>query len=32
MALAGHASIVNTRLYDRRESRPEDSPVNLVAY
>jgi site-specific recombinase XerD len=30
--LAGHASIATTRLYDRRESRPEDSPVNLVAY
>lgn len=30
--LAGHASIATTRLYDRRENRPEDSPVNLVAY
>ena len=30
--LAGHASIATIRLYDRRESRPEDPPVNLVAY
>jgi integrase/recombinase XerD len=28
----GHASISTTRLYDRRKSRPEDSPTFKVAY
>ncbi len=28
----GHASIATTRLYDRRKSRPEDSPTFKVAY
>ena len=28
----GHANIATTRLYDRRESRPEDSPTFKVAY
>ena len=30
--LAGHSSISTTRLYDRRKSRPEDSPVHRVSY
>jgi site-specific recombinase XerD len=28
----GHASIATTRLYDRRNTRPEDSPTFKVAY
>jgi integrase/recombinase XerD len=28
----GHANIATTRLYDRRHSRPEDSPTFRVAY
>ena len=28
----GHASISTTRLYDKRQSRPEDSPTFKVAY
>jgi site-specific recombinase XerD len=28
----GHASISTTRVYDRRETRPEDSPTFRVAY
>jgi len=28
----GHASIATTRLYDRRRSRPEDSPTFKVVY
>ncbi|MBN3785565.1 tyrosine-type recombinase/integrase [Burkholderia sp. Ac-20353] len=28
----GHANIATTRLYDRRRSRPEDSPTFKVAY
>ncbi|GAB6852430.1 tyrosine-type recombinase/integrase [Paraburkholderia kururiensis] len=28
----GHANIATTRLYDRRRSRPEDSPTFRVAY
>jgi site-specific recombinase XerD len=28
----GHASIATTRLYDRRQSRPEDSPVFKVQF
>ncbi|MEQ8765665.1 MAG: tyrosine-type recombinase/integrase [Planctomycetota bacterium] len=28
----GHASISTTRLYDRRKSRPEDSPTFRVSY
>lgn len=28
----GHASIATTRLYDKRSSRPEDSPTFKVAY
>jgi len=28
----GHASIATTRLYDRRRSRPEDSPTFKVRY
>jgi integrase/recombinase XerD len=28
----GHSSISTTRLYDRRQSRPEDSPTFKVAY
>jgi site-specific recombinase XerD len=28
----GHASIATTRIYDRRRSRPEDSPTFKVAY
>ena len=28
----GHADISTTRLYDRRRSRPEDSPVFRVKY
>jgi integrase/recombinase XerD len=28
----GHASISTTRAYDRRESRPEDSPTFKVMY
>jgi len=28
----GHASIAITRLYDRRRSRPEDSPTFKVRY
>jgi integrase len=28
----GHANIVTTRLYDRRKTRPEDSPTFKVAY
>lgn len=29
---AGHANISTTRLYDRRQSRPEDSPANFLNY
>ena len=28
----GHASISTTRLYDRRKSKPEDSPTFKVSY
>ncbi|MCI0627698.1 MAG: site-specific integrase, partial [Acidobacteria bacterium] len=28
----GHANIATTRLYDRRKTRPEDSPTFRVAY
>ena len=28
----GHASIATTRLYDRRETRPEDSPIFKMNY
>lgn len=28
----GHANIATTRLYDRRRTRPEDSPTFRVAY
>ena len=28
----GHANIQTTRIYDRRNSRPEDSPTFKVAY
>ena len=28
----GHANIATTRLYDRRRTRPEDSPTFKVAY
>jgi site-specific recombinase XerC len=28
----GHANISTTRIYDRRKSRPEDSPTFKVAY
>src|SRR5690606_11975792 len=28
----GHANVSTTRLYDRRNSRPEDSPTFRVAY
>jgi len=28
----GHANIATTRLYDRRKSRPEDSPTFKVPY
>jgi len=28
----GHASISTTRLYDKRQSRPEDSPTFKVSY
>ena len=28
----GHANISTTRLYDRRRSRPEDSPTFKVSY
>ena len=28
----GHANISTTRVYDRRRSRPEDSPTFRVAY
>jgi site-specific recombinase XerD len=28
----GHANIATTRLYDRRKSRPEDSPTFKVEY
>jgi integrase/recombinase XerD len=28
----GHANMSTTRLYDRRRSRPEDSPTFRVAY
>lgn len=28
----GHANIATTRIYDRRQSRPEDSPTFKVAY
>ena len=28
----GHANIATTRLYDRRRSRPEDSPTYKVSY
>lgn len=28
----GHANIATTRLYDRRQSRPEDSPTFKVTY
>ncbi len=28
----GHANIATTRLYDRRKTRPEDSPTFKVKY
>ena len=28
----GHANISTTRIYDKRKSRPEDSPTFRVAY
>jgi site-specific recombinase XerD len=28
----GHANISTTRMYDRRQQRPEDSPTFKVAY
>ncbi|MBZ2186788.1 MAG: tyrosine-type recombinase/integrase [Bryobacter sp.] len=28
----GHANVSTTRLYDRRKSRPEDSPTFRVRY
>jgi site-specific recombinase XerD len=28
----GHASIATTRLYDRRKTKPEDSPTFKVSY
>ena len=28
----GHANLATTQLYDRRKSRPEDSPTFKVAY
>ncbi|MFM0566503.1 tyrosine-type recombinase/integrase [Paraburkholderia sediminicola] len=28
----GHAKIATTRIYDRRKSRPEDSPTFRVTY
>jgi integrase len=28
----GHANVSTTRLYDRRESQPEDSPTFHVKY
>ena len=28
----GHATIATTRLYDRRQSRPEESPMFKVEY
>jgi integrase len=28
----GHANVATTRLYDRRRTRPEDSPTFKVAY
>ncbi|MEW8314350.1 MAG: site-specific integrase [Candidatus Thiodiazotropha endolucinida] len=28
----GHANVSTTRLYDRRKSRPEDSPTFRVKY
>jgi site-specific recombinase XerD len=28
----GHADISTTRMYDRRKSRPEDSPTFKVSY
>jgi integrase len=28
----GHANVSTTRLYDRRKSRPEDSPTFHVRY
>jgi len=31
-AWLGHANIATTRLYDRRQTRPEDSPTFRVAY
>ena len=30
--MLGHANIQTTRIYDRRKTRPEDSPVFKVAY
>lgn len=30
--MLGHANIQTTRIYDRRKTRPEDSPVVKVAY
>ncbi|TWT44933.1 site-specific tyrosine recombinase XerC [Phycisphaerae bacterium RAS1] len=31
-AWLGHASVATTRLYDKRESRPKDSPTFKVSY
>jgi len=31
-ALEGYANIATTRLYDRRQSRPEESPTFKVEY
>ncbi|POC98359.1 hypothetical protein BKM16_26565 [Pseudomonas amygdali pv. morsprunorum] len=31
-AWLGHAKIITTKIYDRRENRPEDSPTFKVKY
>ncbi len=31
-AWLGHAIIATTRIYDKRQQRPEDSPTNKVEY
>jgi integrase/recombinase XerD len=30
--MAGHANLSTTRIYDRRKSKPEDSPTFKVKY
>jgi integrase/recombinase XerD len=30
--MMGHANISTTRLYDRRKSKPEDSPIFRIKY